>query len=612
MDKKPSNLPEDTFHLMALATLFEGDFSIDWLLELTKMKASRTMLIIEDAIQRGWLVKKGPGIFCLDTEIDPKHFVVKENKQFHKDIAQVLMKELPDNDNKYQRIAHHLLNAANDVETARWLIKAGDTYLNDFRNEEAVQCYRKSIKDLSSLDGDQVDSLFVDAALKYSRISTARHHVKEVLSLLQKAMLRAKRVADQKSETLLEMHLAKNEWLASRYNSALSHFELGWSMANRLSDPSLLRSAMAFSTFFLYWQGRFQEAVRNYEKAVSDVEKYPKGRFPLLAAITVGQCYAFTGYVTQALGMLDAINSECIGRGDLSLASNAEGTIGSVMLEIRRMDEAIQYLEGALEKAQMKHNFFVQILGKLSLSYAHYLLGQNKKCIGYLRKFLNQSNQVKMRVQLYPYIMELCWAMEQGRLPSMSGLSIEEELQRLLRTKNIFLKGVAYRYRALLQRRDGQQHQKIFRSLRISLRWLQESGHQAEYAKTQLELARQYILVGKEEKAKVLLQKASGILALFNDNFVPDELRVLARDSSHGERLLNEILKLSQEVVTMRDNEDLGRHIISTVNRLTGAERGAIFLIDENSNPPLPQLRASKNLTCSHDPSRQGGGGPVS
>ena len=65
----------------------------------------------------------------------------------------------------------------------------------------------------------------------------------------------------------------------------------------------------------------------------------------------------------------------------------------------------------------------------------------------------------------------------------------------------------------------------------------------------------------------------------------------------HDEGLLKEILKLGQEVVTIRNDKELVQQIISTVNRITGAERGAIFLLEDTGEGPHLQLRASKNLT---------------
>jgi len=50
--------------------------------------------------------------------------------------------------------------------------------------------------------------------------------------------------------------------------------------------------------------------------------------------------------------------------------------------------------------------------------------------------------------------------------------------------------------------------------------------------------------------------------------------------------------------VTIRDNKEVAQHILSTGNRLTGAERGAIFLLEADTSPPKLKLRASKNLTA--------------
>ena len=50
-------------------------------------------------------------------------------------------------------------------------------------------------------------------------------------------------------------------------------------------------------------------------------------------------------------------------------------------------------------------------------------------------------------------------------------------------------------------------------------------------------------------------------------------------------------------MVTIRDNKDLIQHIITTLNRITGAERGAIFLFEDERSPRKLLLRASKNLT---------------
>ncbi len=184
-----------------------------------------------------------------------------------------------------------------------------------------------------------------------------------------------------------------------------------------MNDPRLLHSATTFSAFFLFWQGRFREAVRMYEKAVPDIERYPQGGFPLLAVMTVGYCYAQIGQVTQGLGMLDALRSHGLGKGDLYLGAYTEGNIGNVMLEIGRVDEAVQYLEESSKMAKRAHNDWVWITGKMSLAYAYYLKGDTEQSLQNLREFLHHTRKVHTTVFLYPYLLELGSAMEKGELP---------------------------------------------------------------------------------------------------------------------------------------------------------------------------------------------------
>ncbi|RLG33494.1 hypothetical protein DRN98_03830, partial [Methanosarcinales archaeon] len=548
MDKKGNSSTDRYYRLIALAALFEGNFSIDWLVELSQSRVSEILFALEEKTQRGLLTRKEPGVFCFrDLSEQQKYqglLSAKEKKKLHRQIADLLLRELPDDDNKSLALAHHLLHITNDAEGCRWLIKAGNAYLKSYRIGKALQCYAKVVSDLSRLRGEETDWLFVEAALRYSKISTGRHDTVKVLSTLREAMVRAKRWGRQTCQALLEMHIAKNEWMCSQYENALKHFEKGWSMAVNLKDSKLMQSATTFSTFFLYWQGRFREVIHTYEKSIPDIEKYPQGKFPLLAAITVGRCYAQIGQVSQGLGMIDAILKYCQEIGYRSMAAYAEASMGSVMINIGSIEDALQYLEYSLGDAKYGHNDWVKIVGNLSLAFAYYLKEKNRQSIVHLRRFLQQSSRVNVIVRPYTYLMELCWAMEQGKLPLMAGVSFEEEVKQSIDSKNIFIKGVAYRYQALLQKRQNQSHERIMKSLNISLKWLEESGDQVEQARTQLEIARQYLLLGNEEKAKDTAVKAYEKLSPINEALFPDDLRSFINVSSLDRNLLDEIMKL--------------------------------------------------------------------
>lgn len=599
------NSSNDYHWLLAVSALFKEDFSIDWLVDLLRgKKPSQILVLLDDGVKDGWLTKKSPGYYCFrdDKKREKWRSSLSNEDQMalHGHISDMLLRESTDEDKAVHRAADHLLHISNDTPRCRYLARAGDLHVEAFQNEEALQCYRKVLDDLAHRSGEEEDQLFSETAIKYSKISTGRHETEKVLSILKSALKRAERNDSKSLQALLKMHIAKNEWLRSHYSSALKHFSEGWTMAKALNDDKTMRSATIFSTFFHFWQGRFREATEIYEQSVPDIERYPQGGFPLLAIITVGYCYAQVGQVTQGLGMLDAIRTQCEERGNLYLGAYALGNIGNILLDMGRIDDAVQFLQNSSKQARAVHNDWVWITTRISLAYAYYLKDEKQTALGYLQKFLQASRKVQVTVYLYPYLMELCLAMKEGKLPQVDGLDLEKEVRDTIKGENIFMRGIGYRCRAILEQGQGFPYTKIMQSLSASLKWLEESGSQVELAKSQLSLARVELASGNKDRARRLVLTARNILASFNEELVPDDLRALVKDRPAGESLLKEILSLGQQVVTIRDNKDLVQHIISTVNGITGAERGAIFLLDNDSDSPKLVLRASKNLTSDH------------
>ncbi|MBW2094357.1 MAG: sigma 54-interacting transcriptional regulator [Deltaproteobacteria bacterium] len=587
--------------LLAMASLFEDSFSVDWLVELTEQKVSEILIALEEGIQQKWLNKVGPATyaFCDSRKREEclSYLAPQDKAHLHKSIAELLIRELPENDLKVKLLAPHLLFTPNRLTNCHWLVRAGDYCRKTFRNEEALKYYSKALDHLSVRESMEGDRFFVQVAIKYSKISTARLETTTVLEVLKQALERANKWKMVDLPPLVKMHMAKNEWLRSHYSEAMKHFEEGWSLAKKLDEPKLLRSVAVFSTFFLYWQGRFQEVVQSYEQTVPEIQhSYPQEDFPLAASTTVGHCYVQIGQITQGLGMLNSIRKQCLENGDFYFAALAGVMIGAALLEIRDLDNALIHLKRSLEEASRTRNDWATILGMLTLASAYYKKGHGRKAVNTLRDILQKSVDVNVTVRPYPYFMELCWAMEQKNLPQLPGVSLKEEIARVLRTKNVFMKGMAYRYDAFLKKKEGLTHEQIILSFKNSLENLKLSGHQFEIARTLMETARQYLSVGEKELAKETALQGAKTLTRFHESFVPDDLRHLLKDQLAGYDPLNEILALSKELTAFRVHKDLLRHIVSSVSRITGAERGAIFLLQEDAGEGL-QLAASKNLT---------------
>jgi len=597
IQKTPSS--QDVHHVICL---FDDEFSIDWIVELTELKPSEVLMAFEKGIKEGWLKQTATGYYSfsrlkkkvqLQAEVDPS-----AKEMLHGKIATLFLKNSPVDDKEALKLSTFLMKITNNAVGCRGLLIAGDAFVKSYQPDKALECYTKLKTDLLLLNGEEVDHLFIDMAIKYSKISTGMENTVEVIVLLKDAMKRALKYDDKASQALIYMHIAKNEWLLNRYDSALAYFGKGWEMAARCNDEKLWQSATTFNAFFLFWQGRFKEVLNHYEKALSDIEKHPQGGFPLLATITIGQCYIHTGQITQGLGMVDAILASCRKVGDKYTAAYAIGAIGSALQYIQSVDETLAYIEQSYDGIQQSRNSYIELLTDGHLSYLYYMKGDVSRSVVYLKKFVEKCREANIALLHHrPYILEICWAMAQDRYPKMMNLSLENEVKNLTKSQNVFLKGLAYRYEALLKRQANQPWEDITTSLEYSLKWLEVSGHELEIVRTRLEIIRQQLTTGDHKTAKESLLKISSTLSQYHDDIIPSDLRILIKGTPSSEHLLNEIYAFGREIMAIRDSKDLVQRIISIVNRLIGAERGAIFIRDEESDSQKLILRVSKNLT---------------
>ncbi|MDY0045320.1 MAG: sigma 54-interacting transcriptional regulator, partial [Syntrophales bacterium] len=402
---------------------------------------------------------------------------------------------------------------------------------------------------------------------------------------------------DKNSLALLEMYLAKNEWMRSRFKNACRHFKKGVAFAEKTKDPKTLRSVAVFNLFFSFWMGKFREAIQNYEACTPDVDNFPQDSIPLLASLTAGSCYGYCGQLSHGLGMIDAVRTHGRKIGNLHVAAHAAMSIGELLVCVNSFEEARKYLEESVRDALSCHNIFAYIGSLNLLSYTYYKINEPQKAVSLLNESMELMQRFQVALKHGFILMSLAWAQEEGALPANRNLSLKNEIKNAFEGGNIFTKGLACRYQALSMKQKGAPASDVIAELKRSVKYLNDSGNEVETAYSRVELAREYMRSGNSTMAKKWAKPALEILSSINDELLPDDLQPLVASQWSGETLLNEILRLSQELVGIRDSRYLFRQIISSVNSITGAERGAIFLADTD-NPRNMTLRAAKNLTA--------------
>ncbi len=592
--------------LLSKAALFEGEFSIDWLLDLCELRASQVLSILDKKKRSGELIEESSGMFCFKNEPYRKKlfnsYPVEKRIKLHEQAAQILMNEPEHNGIKAYALSKHLIYIPNDIEGCRWLIKAGDSYATEVKYQEAIDCYTKAIRDLSDSTEMGSNRLFVETVYKYMNMFSVKSESEWTTSILEKALDRANIINDQTFLSIINLHLAINQFQRGNFRQAEDYFEEGWSIGQKVEDTDYLKSIHTVGAYFYYLQGKFGKATQIYEKSFRGVEQFPESMSLLYAVAAMGRSYAALGQASQGLGMLDAIRKHCLHINQIQIADWAVLQMGYILKGIGRVDDAFQLLEEIKHTATKNDDVRFQEDFLLLKALLNYWKKENDASVRYLRQYLQliKENEASlgMPIASYGFVLKLCWSMEQGKYPRFEDLTVEEAVEHSVSSENMFYKGYGYRYKALLQRKNGESPKVILDSLLTSLKLLEQSGHRLPIARTRIELARFYLATGNEARAKEEAKRAAAVILSNRSLEFPIDLRFLIKDISVEGNLLEEILQLNQEISAIGVSDDIEKHIILTVVRITGAERGAIFMLQKDSNPIEFRLRAAKNMTA--------------
>ncbi len=593
--------PEMDAHqrILSLAALFDGEFSIDWLQELSGDKPLLILEALDLDNKKKWLQSERPGFYIFidpQRQIDLKTFLPAEKMEgFLCKITEILLNEAPEGPEKNRILAKSLLKIDNDVIGCRRLLAEGTIMRKQYRLHEALGYYNKAIEDLGRLKGKEADRLLLEATIEYSKVSMTETDSTLAVSTIRKALKRAKARDLIPYRALLKMHLAKHEWLRSDLESAMINFEEGSALAGEIDDERFQRSIHLLSAFFAFWLGRFREALNYYEKFAPEIDHIPRVGFPLLVRPVPGACLVFCGAISQGLGMVRTAINNARKSNNTFVTCYAESSMACIYNEIGRFNEALEFFESSLEKTENGRHFYIRLGNFLGIAYANLKLGKTERAVAALQQFQELNRHAQIYFSEFPAIMDLCWSMEQGELPLLDGFCLKQEISNSMRNPNVFVKGMGYRYKALIKKRAGELSREVIREYNNALEWLEISGNKISIAKIKLELAVEYLEMGDEEHARTVAGPPISFLLTVNRNLIPKELLYLEKEMQSNQDMLKDIFRLSQELVTIRDNRELAGRIISTANRFTGAERGAIFLVEKDSERVV--LRASKNLT---------------
>ncbi|MBU2510235.1 sigma 54-interacting transcriptional regulator [bacterium] len=588
-------------NILSAASLFHGEFSIDWLIQLSGQKASLVLEELEDAMETGILSKINFEYFifsdrAFQLELQKK-LDLHEKEILQEKIAIILSQNLPDNEDKALRMSDYLSGVPDTLSKSLKIIEAGDIFLKTSNVKGALKSYLDAIHILFKLESDEIQDILINTVIKYSRIADVKFDIVQTLSILKKALKIAELYENRKATALIQMHLAKNEWYRSNYSTAIRRFQQGWEISKTIKDKSHNRAITIFSTFFHYWQGRFNDSITIYEQMAIESEDGPKVDFSLLAVATVGYCYTLVGEVAQGFGMLHSMRSLAVSDKQTFLRAFIDSVLAIAYLNIQKIEKAIECIQSCSSAAKKWPDSTLSLFCKLLSAYAAYLQGKPNQCNKHLQLFSSQRKQLQASMWPYPFLLELCWEMENGRLKKIEDLSIHHEIKQAQKSRNLLMSGIAFRYQALLILKTAKDRNRSLTSLVKSEELLKQSGHAFELARTRLLIANQYLETGETDKADSQFQLISKTLTKIKPIIIPTDLKPVFKVKSDTTYIVSQLQILVDRFSRESDSSVLLLQLITIINRVLGAERGGIFVDNPKTDGKPYLLLASRNLT---------------
>lgn len=587
-------------YILSLAALFDGEFSIDWIQELTKAKTTTMLMLLEKACQEELLNKKDIGVFSFpDSKIKTqlKTLIPKnEREKLHKKIATLMINEAIDNEQAIMTAASQLINISNDLDGCRILFDAGERYRQKGLSKKALKYYEKVIQELKEKNGVQEEILFVKTIIGYSKDRLALNTPEKTVSLLKEALTRVEKLNLKPLEAIIYLHLASVEYQSLRYTSAQRYFHKGSELAKATHDPMVQKTLDTSSILHYCYSGRFVAAIKKYESLEAVLsKKEPRYRLSMKFGIMLGLSYALTGQISQGLGMVNQVRDDALSSSDQDAAARASIYIAWILMMKNDLKGATNQL-GEVLKFSEKMDLFTKSIATLIQAHIFFEKNDFDKSHKALIKTLKVRNPHSFTLR--GHLFEFCLAMERGIYPIIHGLSLEKEIQNAIDMgNNIYNEGMAYRYRAIWQQKKNEPNEKVLSNLNHSLTLLEESGVQYEIAKTKEVLGRYFMEQKDITKAKEYVQAAAKIFQKQCEQDVADDLKHLLEDFQIKEDLFEEILNFGPEILKIQDIKKVGLQILSTIIKVTEAERGAIFLYPAESGRPGIELLAGKNLS---------------
>ena len=623
-------LHEEERSILFHTTLLPGMISLDTLTATTQKGAIKILHFLEKLVEEEVLAidkELGLGFYQFSDPHFAEQILEQADRRELRDSANALItffKTRAENaQEEHPNLAHLYHISGLPVKGIPALFNMAEYYRSQNQMEKAVKSYQAI---LDSPPPPKRSSLerkgYIDAALSLAATREYLVSAEQKKAYLKRARRLAVSLQDREREAKINMIygyiVCRSEGDLKKANPL---YQRAWELAQKIGKKELLKESALMSIDFLCWQGRVAEAVERYEEVIGNLENLPDDEVTLRACALLGWCFGICGKTARGMGLIKTVIERTEEFGLHRIKNYADIMAVMTLLEARHVQDAESYLERILKAPKGDLEYFVIWMALRSKAYVLFKRRDFTSSLQYLKRAQEHSEGYGWPQYRGSWNLECIEGLEANGMMD-SRINLKSEIELLLKWPDIYMKGVALRYRAKQRLKNKDDRKLVIKDLKKSLSFLVRSGASLEAAKTKIMLARHLSNEGEKTMPPGLLEEAWEVISPVNRDLFPQDLRKHILDSDREERIIKTIVEVGSSLGTVRDRKTLLDQIISLIMGFTAAERGGVFLSADkgldmvagrNLNPDMvqsnrfkPKLRIIENVAHSGEEVIQG------
>ena len=595
-------LPEKEEHLdiYTFVSLLPPPISLDILCAISGQPPVKILQLVEKLVNSGYLLRymeKGAGYYYLSDIHTANAFLEKIPRPILANLAeraiQGICEYLPDNTKRWLHLAHIYQLSGLPVGHFREIVNAGHYCLGLNLSIDAAAYYCMALETMQTATLDPQDRAhFIDATIGLCTCRDTALSKDIQRNYLKQSLRFCTADSDPVRWVKLQVLIAKTFIKAIRSDVAAKHLEQAWKMLAKHDFPRDVRLQVALANCELYfWQGFLNKAIERYESVIGNHEKLPTDVETLKSCVRLGWTYGNAGETARGVGLIRAVRRKAKELGASDLERHANLILMLILTDAGRIKEGEAFLEEIFKTPADFLDHYILWPGNGKRAYFAYCRGEYEKAFDYQKQAYQHALALGTPHHRGPDNLEVMLGLE-ARGMVHPEWNFESDIERLLAWPDIYMQGVALRFRALKAFKEKRSPDRIKADLKQSMELLTRSGAKIELAHAQILMARLQIREEHFTVAEKLLKSAWDVFSRVNLDLFPKDLKPYLDRRSKNALWVDSLVSVGNALSSIRNRDTLLAQIIKQAMRIAGAERGAIFLKQDNKL----EMVASRNI----------------